>query len=489
MKIKDFISYCGLFISAILYIFIILDVVINPMNPDLAIKQSVLVPLIAFMVLAIFLGIYICKKFRYKKVLIFTGFLILMGFQAITIRYLAVRYDVESWDMGVVFNAAQYYVNNGTFDMSKYDYFLWFPNNSPLYNIFIIIFKVFGLLGITNIQLALNIFNAMLLLSSVWFIEKSVQLFAGKEYTGAGIMLCIVLCPFSLYAVLAYTDTFSMVFLSSALYFYVRALSGNGNYYINLGIFSILIAFGSSLKVSVLILAIAAVIDLLLNTKNLKQTAISLVLVFVISFGGFSSFKFAHEHSPFLPEYDYNYTIPYTHWIMMGLNGLGGYCDDDYQLITLKHPDVQTRQQANIDEIKNRIATKGPIGMIHHIANKLSYIYSDGTFTACYKLDRAAVSACELHNYVLYLGNRFYYLGYCSLAIFMSMLCLLVLGLFTSIKRKDNSSLMPAISLVGVTIFLLLWEARARYILNFLPLFILMTVHGIKQLSNVISKY
>ena len=482
MKIKDLFSYCGLLIAALMYVFIVFDVIVNPMNPDFAISAKVLVPLMLFMAIALMAGVYIYRKIKYKKLLLLFGFCILAFFQAVTINQLAVRYDVESWDMSVVFNAAQYYVTNGTFDMGKYDYFLWFPNNSPLYNIFIFLFRIFAALGITNVQLALNIFNAGLLLASAWFIEKTVQVAVGQEYTGVGVMMCVVLCPFSLYAVLAYTDTFSMIFLSAALYFYVCTVKGKGNRFINLVMFSLLVAFGASMKVSVLVLAIAALIDIVMKSENIRQTVISFALVAAITFGGFTGFKYAHEHSPFLPEYDYNLTIPYTHWVMMGLNGLGGYCDDDYQLITLKQPDVASRQNANIEEIKNRIASKGPVGMIYHIINKLSYIYSDGTFTACYKLDRSAVSVSPLHDYVIYLGSKFYYLGYFSLALFMSMLAMISAGIFKSIIKRDTSALMPAISLVGVTIFLLLWEARARYILNFLPLFILMTVFGIKQL-------
>ncbi len=482
MKVRELFSYCGLLIAAFMYAFIVFDVIVNPMNPDFAISAKVLAPIMLFMIGVLALGVYICKKIKYKKVLVLLGFCALIFFQAITINQLAVRYDVESWDMGVVFNAAQYYVANDTFDMGKYDYFLWFPNNSPLYNIFIFLFKIFAVLGITNVQLALNIFNAGLLLASAWFIEKTVQVFAGKEYTGTGIMMCVALCPFSLYAVLAYTDTFSMIFLSAALYFYVCAVKNKGNRYINLIMFSLLVAFGASMKVSVLVLAIAALIDIMLKSENIRQTTVSFVLVATISFGGFTGFKYAHEHSPFLPKYDYNLTIPYTHWVMMGLNGLGGYCDDDYQLITLKQPDVASRQKANIEEIKNRISNKGPVGMVYHIINKLSYIYSDGTFTACYKLDRSAVSASPLHAYVIYLGAKFYYLGYFSLSLFMAMLSMIAAGIFKSIRKRDTSAVMPAISLVGVTIFLLLWEARARYILNFLPLFILMAVFGIKQL-------
>ena len=167
---------------------------------------------------------------------------------------------------------------------------------------------------------------------------------------------------------------------------------------------------------------------------------------------------------------------------MMGLNGLGGYNDDDYQLITLAYPDKRSRQQANIDEIIRRVAEKGTDGMIQHLKNKLSFIYSEGTFGVCYKLDRAVVRPNGLHEYIIYLGTRFEYLGNYSLALFHMMLSLLCAGMIMGIKNRDSSAAMPAMSLIGVTIFLLIWEARSRYILNFLPLFILMAVFGIKQL-------
>ena len=482
MKKLDLLSYICYGLTGIIYLFIVFNTLTNPQNPDLVIKAGTILPLMAVTAVTVLAGTYIIYHFKYRKIFPVLFTVILVFLQAVAIRYLSVKYHVETWDMGVVYNAAEYYVTNGAFDMGKYDYFLWFPNNSPLYNIFVLLFKLFAALGITNTQLALNVFNAGLLVVSAWFVEKTVQVFAGSDFTGAGLMFCVALCPFSLYAVLAYTDTFSMVFLSAALYFYISAIKNKGNRYVNLVLFSLLCGFGASLKVSVLILAIAAVIDIVLKNEDLKTTAISLVLVLVIAFGGFAGFKYAHEHSAFLPEYDYNYTIPYTHWVMMGLNGLGGYNDDDYQLITLQYPDKQSRQQANIEEIIRRVEEKGGDGMIQHLKNKLSFIYSEGTFGACYKLDRAVVRPNTLHEYIIYLGTKFEYLGNFSLALFMMMLSFLSAGVIMGIKNRDSSAAMPAMSLIGVTIFLLIWEARARYILNFLPLFILMAVFGIKQL-------
>lgn len=489
MKKMNLLAYTGYCITGLMYMFVVFNTVTNPQNPDFAIKAGILLPVMAAVFLAVMLGAYICRKFPYKKLMLAAFTAVLIFLQAVTIHYLSVKYYVETWDMGVVYNAADYFVTNGSFDMGKYDYFLWFPNNSPLYNIFVVLFGFFKAVGIANTSLALNIFNGGLLLACAWLTELTVQTFAGREYTGTGFMLCVALCPFSLYTVLAYTDTFSMVFLSAAMYFYARFVKNKGNRVVNIAAFALFIAFGASLKISVLIPAIAAIIDIVLKTDRVKDTLVSVALVVAIAFGGFGIMKYAHEHSPFLPEYDYNYTIPHTHWVMMGLNGLGGYSDDDYQNITLKYPDKATRQQANIDQISRRVKEKGFDGMITHIENKLSFIYSEGTFGACYKLDRAVVRPNGLHEYIIYLGEKFEILGYFSLALFMDMLLAIVLAVFAAIKRKDTSAVMPAVSLVGVTLFLLLWEARARYILNFLPLFVLVAVFGIKQLFLTFEKH
>ncbi len=488
-KIKESLKYLFYFLTGCMYLGIVADVVINPKLSFFHTEIWLLLPMIAIVAAVIMAAAYICKKINNKKVLLISLSAILIRLQAITIRYLAVNYTVESWDMGVVYNAARYFVENNSFDMGKYEYFLWFPNNSPLYNIWVILFKIFSSAGIKNTQLALNIFNGALLFFSAWLTEKSTQLLVGEEYSGMGLMLCVALCPFSLYTVLAYTDTFSIIFLALALYFYIRKIKDRGNYWVNLRAFSLFIAIGASMKVSVLVVAIAALIDLSISDKNVAERMISLVLVVLISLGGFSTLKHLHENSPFLPEYDYNYTIPYTHWVMMGLNGLGGYCDDDYQLITLQYPDKESRRAANIDEIIHRVKEKGPVGMMRHVADKLSFIYGDGTFTASQKLDRAAVKGSALHNYIIYLSGGYKYLGYTSLAYFMAMLLFISTGMFIAIKRKNTDLVMPALSLVGVTCFLILWEARTRYILNFLPVFVILAVFGIKQLFLTFEKH
>ena len=488
MKKTNFLSAAVYAATGIMYLLIVLDVLTNSQNPDFIFNPFLMAVLIVAATGSMLLMSFLADKIKYKKLLIAAAAAVLVFLQAVTIHYLSVKYHVETWDMGVVYNAVKYYVDNGVFDATKYDYFLWFPNNSPLYNIFVLIFRGFALFGIENTQLALNIVNGLILLITAFVTERAATVFAGEKFTANGMILCLLLCPFSLYTVITYTDTFSMLFLALALYFYVCVLRQKGNEYVNLVLFSLFTAIGASLKVSVLILAIAAVIDICIRHSRIRKTAVSLALVIAIAFGGFATMKHAHEHSLFLPEYDYDYTIPHSHWVMMGLNGLGSYNDDDYQNITLAQPDKASRQQANIEEIIRRVEEKGPGGMAEHIANKISFIYSDGTFGACYKLDRAVVRPNGLHEYIIYLGSRFSYLGYFSLALFLAMLIVISFGVFNAIRKKDTQAVMPALSLIGVTLFLILWEARSRYILNFLPIFVLLAVYGIKQIFTLIER-
>ena len=53
--------------------------------------------------------------------------------------------------------------------------------------------------------------------------------------------------------------------------------------------------------------------------------------------------------------------------------------------------------------------------------------------------------------------------------------------------EKDGLRLMGVICLAGITVFLLLWEARGRYFLNFLPIFAMCAAIGQCRIFNAAS--
>ena len=65
------------------------------------------------------------------------------------------------------------------------------------------------------------------------------------------------------------------------------------------------------------------------------------------------------------------------------------------------------------------------------------------------------------------------------------LLCILI-GIIYNIFNKDDSvNKVLIMSIIGITIFLLIWEARSRYIYNFLPILCLLAVIGIKNIQQI----
>lgn len=64
----------------------------------------------------------------------------------------------------------------------------------------------------------------------------------------------------------------------------------------------------------------------------------------------------AVDASPALPETDADDAVPYMHWVMMGLSGVGGYNNDDYEL-TLSGGTAEGMRAVDEAEIARRLET------------------------------------------------------------------------------------------------------------------------------------
>ena len=79
-------------------------------------------------------------------------------------------------------------------------------------------------------------------------------------------------------------------------------------------------------------------------------------------------------------EEAYSYQMPYTHWLMMGLTGDGGFNLDDVKY-TQSFPNIDEKKAANIEVIKQRLSDYGFIGTIKHMTNKSVHnTWGDGTY-------------------------------------------------------------------------------------------------------------
>lgn len=382
-----------------------------------------------------------------------------------------------TWDFPITALAAQELVLGGS--LPDVGYFYRFANNTPLLWLFAAVFRVGRLLGARRIMPGLVVLNCLCITAGALFLYLAARRLFGREW--APFILCgALLCPaFLLYAPIAYTDTLTLPFVSGAFWLWLEARRrvlavgrGRALPWV-LGAFAAAGA-GALLKVTVAILAVAFVLDALLlwpGRARFGWLAAGLALLAVLRVGGATLAQRA------LPPCD-EPGIPYTHWVMMGLHGSGGYYDPDYEA-TLAHPTYAERAAFTRQEIARRLQAMGLRGFLDHCAAKLAYIVSDGTYYAPSKLDRGPACPGALHRFIIagepYSGMLYYLADAWQLCL----LGLCAWGAVRAMVRPERGLTAARAAVFGLLLFLLAWEARSRYLVQFLPLLLLCAGSGL----------
>lgn len=255
-------------------------------------------------------------------------------------------------------------------------------------------------------------------------------------------------------------------------------------------------AIGYRIKPQISIVLIAIGIVYVIHTlKDLKQTVktfgsilISLIIAMLLV-----STCIRSTHI----KIDTDRTYGITHFLMMGMNyyeggGNGTWNADDVGF-SGSFSTAQERRKANLQVAGERVKEMGVSGMLHLMRRKILTNYNDGTF--CWTgegdffielLSKADSPFSEFLRTVYYIENRDRP-GYQWFNNFELMIWLTILfaGIF-SVFQKENRSWISVVMLavIGLTVFELLFEPRARYLYTYTPLYILLAVAGIQKIMR-----
>lgn len=311
-------------------------------------------------------------------------------------------------------------------------------------------------------------------------------------YRGAinALIVMILCCPLYLYVPIVYTDTLVLIVPVLTIYVWLLAKENESKKrkYIYWAILSIVAMTGFAIKPIAVVTYVAIIIETLFcNIKQIKPLLLSILIFLILLFGyNFCEEKLIVKDSP--------WTYPYTHWLMMGLNkptseggssiGWGAYSEED-NIYTGQVYGVEERKNANIIKIKERLKNFEIEGYISFLFNKFKYVWNDGTYYVFNKigwdtLNKETVvydyvlgeESKTLHNYIKY---------------FHTFMMFVILGNVIIKTKKDETSRIMITSMIGTAIFLLIWEARSRYIFFLVPILCLLTAYGISNFSNWIN--
>lgn len=360
----------------------------------------------------------------------------------------------------------------------RQEYFSTFPNNWGILLLESFVFRmgkfIFG--GGEQVYLtlavALNIFA--FIITSILYFMCLKNIF--KNRLSAQLMGSLLLFAHPVYYMFApvfYTDTLDLPFVVGTLYLFLKSAQSQGKKSL-IYLFSAIIVYclGYEIKGSIIILLVAILIwsVLKLPIKKSTVTAAGFLIVFAVFSSMFTKFGLAMGISN--EDDQINLRYPFTHYVMMGLTQNGNYDPKD-RIATYNAGNYDEKKAFNIAESKRRIKKYGTVGFIRHTERKIMYTWSYGEYK-----DPKLFEASGIHwADKTFRSNKFLTLvGAIQFNLILFMLMSFVKGF---LQNKIDPLSLVRLSTVGIATFLMIWEMKPRYLVSFIPLFLIMQLDGI----------
>ncbi len=377
-----------------------------------------------------------------------------------------------SVDLVPVYQGAYDYTISGQIVDPTLDYFYKYPNNMPLAIILQFIFRVFYKFGFTEFYYIGVISNAIMLQLTYIFLFLLVKELVNTKFAFFSIILLMFCLPLHTYIAIYYTDTFSMMFPLAGLYFFVKLMKSKETKYmiLNTILLSFFIGFGTKIKYSVIIAFVALVIVLVLNSeiKKLVAVAISFTVIYSAVVFSFNSFMYNNILDE---ELAYDLKTPMLNWVAMSLVGDGSHNTETNYYIWARDTQEE-KQEAAIELITLRLEEKGFFGYLEFLNQKAITSFGSGEFK--YKIDVAPKPVRDTEIFRILNEGSPYNEAFDNILQGFHILVLvgMLSSAYISMKNKNHKFLPLQISAFGLLLFLLLWEANSRYLMNYYPILI-----------------
>lgn len=427
------------------------------------------------------------------------GFIILFGIFQIS-RTEELRFQ-PSFDLNAIYGGAIQWLETGSFP-DYYDYFDWFPNNLGGLTFLYFMFRI-GTVFTGDYFLIAAYSNGLLLLLALVVTSLTVHKLFGSRHGLLTLLISICFLPFSFMTDAFYTDSLSLLF--PVLLFYLSLFTDTPDRKKKIAVYllsGLVATIGIFIKPTVGIMVIAIVLSFLLQKKwkTVGGYVLTVGLMYLIFSLIFHNYMYSVHLDPGLAAIK---NTPSLHWIMMGLTGNGGYNPADYEF-TRSFRNPALRNQALWNEIGKRISENGITGMLALYARKLYRCFGDGTLGLSDFLDDSPVHSSWLHSFILYSGEKYHsYQTVCNMVFYALLLLLLIANVNcirrfaspsstaddTPVQKTVTALQAPVLASIGITLFLMHWETSARYITNYVPVLLIISVYGLECLheSTVLS--
>lgn len=406
------------------------------------------------------------------------------------------------WDPGYyIIPAARTLLAEGNVNSMKTGYFNMFPNNLLLVNIYYVILKINDFFGILKNEYQLMIIvivNCIINTLSCRMIYSVVSRKIGQNYAFWAFCFSVVLLGLSPWSVICYSDTFALFIPILSVYLLECSKIPCSLRYVMV----IVLGYaGYCIKPQVSIVVIAlAIVEILKKSKEdlkkrLSYGAKVLLISGIIIFFSNIMLQNVYTNEGFVLNSEKQFGA--SHFFMMGLNPdrMGIFSAED-GAISSSCAGKKERREKNLEVAKERLQSYGFTGYMKFLSKKMLTNYNDGTFAWSVegefyndmREDVDTVFAPKLKNLYYDYGTDYQVFALTVQLAWVMIIVFIFIRTLFAVREKDNEDYLYRImilSLVGLTIFELLFEARARYLYTYIPLYIIVAMYGIRDVIMV----
>ncbi|MER2134582.1 MAG: hypothetical protein ABS910_07865 [Arthrobacter sp.] len=416
------------------------------------------------------------------------------------------------WDAAAVYHSAYGLAEQDVPEATDRTYFQINPNNLLLMLLLSRYLYAAEALGSQDLRQSTAYLNAALLFCGMVLTYAAARLLGGRRAARLTLVPSLALILLSPWLPVFYSDTAALPFTISI--FCLLLVAGRCRLPVRLLLWAAagaLSAVGYGIKPTVLIVLIVASLALLFSLRRESwRRDLAAGLLSVAAAGA----AFAGTHaatdawgraSGVLAEgVPVNqYSLPVTHFLKVGVQQYpgphgdyyGAYNEED-RSSTLAVAGPQERFDAALQVWMDRVAARGPAGYAGFLNAKLRWITGDGSFFSWGEGRMGAedfIAGDPLSRTVqdfygpgrpgfpllqnVWQGTWFLVLALCGAALFLRGPPLNSLGAVT-----------PRIALLGVFVFLMFSEGRARFLYLYLPFFIVLASLTLQRLAPAVLR-
>lgn len=450
------------------------------------------------------------KRDKTFKRVVLIGTIILIAFQLFIIA--GARF-IAGWDVWFITNIG---------DTTQIEYFSRYPNQLFLYGAFTGIAHFLQALGVSNYYLGLICLSSLSVAACVPMTAYIAKRMAGHAVGYGAFVLSAVMCGLSPWIMVPYSDTFGMFFTVFILWCYV-CLSREGSRrstqddqisaridartccrWFLMGLAALI---GYAIKPTVIFVFVAIVVVELVQWFGFHSSRGSLgshdsrnsysyrkvaTAVIACAFGIVLAFALTSIVKNSTYDVNENAAFSATHFLMMGANPVSGgvWSVSDVEFSDAANT-PEERSRANLAEFKNRVMAMDLPQANMFLLKKLLTNFADGTFaweiegdfyTQVIGTNEAALNFYGISSDASLDNNTFAPLSQVLWLFVLAGCILIVLG-----RRPLKAETVIALTLLMLSAFLMLFEARARYLFLYLPFFIILGTMGWNRLRMLID--